>query len=219
MPTVVLATGNKGKVAELSAMLEGFDVTVKYLADYPEIGDIPETGDTFAENAMIKARAVCEATGLVAIADDSGLEVDALDGAPGVYSARYSADMEGGPSTPLNNAKLMDALRDVPEEKRGARFRCVMIAYAPNGASITADGSWDGRIAPEPDGDNGFGYDPVFYVPELGTTAANLDRADKNARSHRGKALRALLDQWPGFWERANADSSARSDRSGAQGE
>lgn len=202
MGAVVLATRNKGKIAELSQMLEGFQLEVKGLDDFPEIGEIEETGVTFEENARIKAKAVAEATGLVAVADDSGLEVDALGGAPGVYSARYSGE---GACDATNNAKLLRELDGVLPEKRTARFRCMMLAYAPSGEELLADGAWEGHIATSPRGDNGFGYDPLFIDSESGKHSAELSREQKNARSHRGKALRKLLADWPAFWERVSA--------------
>ncbi|MBG0777703.1 MAG: XTP/dITP diphosphatase [Desulfovibrionaceae bacterium] len=198
-PTVVLATRNKGKIAELTALLAAHSITVLGLDAFPEIGEIEETGATFAENSAIKARAVCEATGMVAVADDSGLEVDALDGAPGVRSARYSGE---DATDARNNAKLLEALDGVPEARRTARFRCVMTAAAPGGELLVADGAWEGRVALAPAGGNGFGYDPLFFDPELGRTAAELDKAAKNARSHRGRALERLLASWPEFWDR-----------------
>lgn len=194
--TIVLATRNKGKIAELSAMLEGFGLTVLGLSAFPEIGEIEETGTTFAENARIKARAVCAATGLVAVADDSGLCVDALSGAPGVYSARYAGE---GAADADNNAKLLAALADVPEKERAARFVCAVCAAAPDGRLLETSGAWEGRIAFAPSGENGFGYDPLFFDETAGTTSANLTPAQKNARSHRGKALAALKAAWKGF--------------------
>lgn len=194
--TVVLATRNQGKVAELAHVLEGFGLDVRGLDAYPQVGEIAETGATFEENARIKARAVCAATGLVAVADDSGLAVDALDGAPGVYSARYAGP---GASDEDNWRKLLRELESVPPEQRGARFVCVMVAAAPDGREISARGEWEGRVTREPRGEGGFGYDPVFHDPDLGRTAAQLSREEKHARSHRGKALQELLRAWPGF--------------------
>ncbi|WP_035066988.1 XTP/dITP diphosphatase [Nitratidesulfovibrio termitidis] len=196
---IVLATRNAGKIRELNDMLKDTGVTVVGLDAYPEIGEIEETGTTFEENALLKARTVAELTGRIAVADDSGLEVDALGGAPGVYSARYSAE-DGVPATDArNNEKLLAALADVPDAQRTARFRSVIAACAPDGRHITAAGAWEGRVATAPQGDNGFGYDPLFFDPELGRTAATLARDEKNARSHRGKALRRLLEMWPAF--------------------
>jgi len=200
---IVLATRNKGKIAELSAMLQGFGLTVRGLDDFPEIGEIEETGTTFEANALLKAQAVAEATGLVAVADDSGLEVDALDGAPGVYSARYAGEHANDAK---NNQKLLAALAEVPDEARTARFRCVMLAYAPNGEQLVRSGAWEGAIARAPKGENGFGYDPLFVDSISGRHSAELSREEKNARSHRGKALRALLDDWAGFWARAGVE-------------
>ncbi|MGE4299441.1 MAG: XTP/dITP diphosphatase [Desulfovibrionaceae bacterium] len=200
---IVLATRNKGKIAELSAMLSGFGLTVLGLDAFPQVGEIEETGATFADNALLKARAVCRLTGLTAVADDSGLEVDALDGAPGVYSARYA-----GPDATdaANNAKLLHALAGTPDPARTARFRCVMAVCAPGGATLTTDGAWEGTIARAPKGQGGFGYDPVFVDAASGSHAAELSREEKNSRSHRGHALRRLLEAWPAFWAQAGVE-------------
>ena len=194
---VVLATRNQGKIAELRALLADFGPEVVGLDAFPDIGPIPETGATFLENARQKAAAVCQATGCISLADDSGLCVDALAGAPGVYSARYAGKQA---TDAANNAKLLAAMADVPEAKRTCRFVCVLVALAPDGRELTATGVWEGRLALAPDGEAGFGYDPLFFDPECGTTAARLTSAAKNSRSHRGKALTALLAQWPAFW-------------------
>jgi XTP/dITP diphosphohydrolase len=194
--SIVLATSNQGKIRELAALLKNFDLDVKGLKDFPEIGPIEETGQTFLENARIKARAVSQALNMAAIADDSGLAVDALNGAPGVHSARYSGP---GATDASNNAKLLQDLSRVPEDKRTARFVCSMVAMAPSGASIEAEGKWEGRIASELCGDGGFGYDPLFFLPEKNMTSAQLSREEKNRLSHRGQALRRLLELWPGF--------------------
>lgn len=199
--TLVLATRNAGKIKELEALLAGYGLHVLGLGDFPDIGEIEETGVTFAENSLLKARTVAQATGLVALADDSGLVVDALDGAPGVYSARYSGE---GATDERNNAKLLDVLKDVPEENRGCRFVSVVAAVAPNGAELVAEGRWEGRVLFVPRGSGGFGYDPLFLDLGLGKSAAELAPAEKNARSHRGSALRALLADWPDFWARAS---------------
>ncbi|OEU65427.1 MAG: non-canonical purine NTP pyrophosphatase, RdgB/HAM1 family [Desulfovibrio sp. S3730MH75] len=201
MKTVVLATSNKGKIAEFKELLKDFGLTVKGLDEYPEIGEIPEPGETFLENSIIKAQTVANATGLIAVADDSGLEVDALDGRPGVYSARYS----GEDATPAkNNLKLLAELDGVEEAKRTARFVCVMVAATPNNIRIQSRGEWDGRIAFELSGAEGFGYDPLFFDPELGCVSAEMTRETKNSRSHRGKALRALMAQWPDFQKKVS---------------
>ncbi|SKA72558.1 XTP/dITP diphosphohydrolase [Paucidesulfovibrio gracilis DSM 16080] len=196
MRAVVLATRNQGKIREFSALLHNLGMEVKGLDQFPEIGDIPETGATFLENARIKAEAVAKATGLIAVADDSGLAVDALDGAPGVHSARYAGEHGDADA---NNAKLLDALDNLPDEQRTARFVCCMYACTPDGTAIHAQESWEGRIAHGYSGQSGFGYDPIFFDPELGRTAAEMAPDEKNARSHRGKALAKLLQQWPGF--------------------
>lgn len=205
--TIILATRNQGKIAELSAMLDGFGLDVKGLSEFPEIGEIEEDGATFHENSLKKARVVAEKTGLVAVADDSGLEVDALDGAPGVYSARYAGEAADDAA---NNQKLLAELTDVPEDRRTARFKCVMTAYAPNGETLTAGGTWEGRIALAPQGEQGFGYDPLFFDPQAQKTAAQMDRETKNSRSHRGKALQDLISRWSEFWRRAKANDTGK---------
>ena len=195
---LIIATKNRGKAAEIAALLQEFDVRVLTMDAFPEIGEIPETGETFEENALIKARAVARLTGMTALADDSGLEVDALAGAPGVYSARFS-----GPNATdaTNNALLLSRLKGVPSEDRGARFVSVIAVHAPimGGKELLARGTWSGRIALSPQGGNGFGYDPLFFNEELGLTSAQLEPAEKNKRSHRAAALRRLADAWPGF--------------------
>jgi XTP/dITP diphosphohydrolase len=205
MNTIVLATGNAGKIRELAAMLaeQVPDIRVLGLSDFPMIKDIPETGVTFEENARIKAEAVARATGLVAVADDSGLAVDALGGAPGVYSARYSGE---GATDQKNVDKLLDALADVPDAGRGCHFACVMLAATPGGTELIGRGAWHGRVAWTPEGSGGFGYDPVFFDETLGVTAAQMEAQVKNARSHRGLALRDLLRGWPEFWKKAQLE-------------
>lgn len=183
---LVLATGNQGKVRELKAVLNGFDVEVLSLKDFPQIGEIVEDGQTFAENALKKARTVTEATRLVAVADDSGLEVDCLGGAPGIYSARFAGE---GKNDLDNNMKLLSLLEGVPDEKRTARFRCVIAIATPEGEVFTEEGTCEGVIGREMRGDQGFGYDPLFYLPEYGKTFAELDLSTKNRISHRGRAL------------------------------
>ena len=192
--TLILATRNQGKVRELRDPLARFGFNVQSLPeDFPEI---EENGTTFEENALIKARAVAEALGVAAAADDSGLEVDALGGAPGVYSARYSDDwpaVEGESKDERNNRKLLTELEGVPAEKRTARFRCCMALVIPGGEEIVVSGAWEGSIGFKRAGSNGFGYDPLFIDPELGITGAELTREAKMVRSHRGKALAKLL--------------------------
>ena len=192
--TLILATRNQGKVRELRDPLARFGFDVQSLPeDFPEI---EENGTTFEENALIKARAVAEALGVAAAADDSGLEVDALGGAPGVYSARYSDDwpaVEGESKDQRNNRKLLAELEGVPAEKRTARFRCCMALVIPGGEEIVVSGAWEGSIGFKRAGSNGFGYDPLFIDPELELTGAELTREAKMVRSHRGKALSKLL--------------------------
>ena len=192
--TLILATRNQGKVRELRDPLARFGFDVQSLPeDFPEI---EENGTTFEENALIKARAVAEALGVAAAADDSGLEVDALGGAPGVYSARYSEEwpaMEGENKDERNNRKLLAELEGVPAEKRTARFRCCMALVIPGGEEIVVSGAWEGSIGFKRAGANGFGHDPLFIDPELELTGAELTREAKMVRSHRGKALAKLL--------------------------
>ncbi len=193
MNRLVLATGNKKKVAELNAMLEGMDFKVMPQSDFL-VDSVPETGTTFVENAIIKARHAARVTGLPAIADDSGLEVDALRGAPGVYSARYAGELA---TDEQNVSKLLDELSFLPPVLRTARFWCVLVymRHADDPTPIICQASWEGHIVTEQRGQNGFGYDPVFFVPEAACTAAELPADEKNRLSHRGKALRQLVDR------------------------
>ncbi len=195
-PTLVMATRNPGKVRELQALLHDTGVTLLSLADFPEIPDIPEEGATFAENAATKAQAVARLTGHPALADDSGLAVDALSGAPGVFSARYAQDLTAPlPSTDADNwGKLLEEMRDVPWEARAARFVCEIALALPDGRLFTAHGECEGFIALKPSGDYGFGYDPVFWVPPFAATMAELGPAVKNQISHRARALVAFRD-------------------------
>ena len=189
MRTLVLASGNAGKLRELREILGGgFDVRAQ--SEFG-VGDIEETGLTFVENALLKARHATQTTGLPALADDSGLCVDALGGAPGLYSARY-AGTHG--DARANIAKLLDALRDVPDARRSAHFHAsiVLLRHPTDPQPLVAEGSWHGRILHAPRGEGGFGYDPVFLDPELGGSAAELDPALKHRISHRGRALAAL---------------------------
>ena len=187
---IVLATGNKGKVREFSELLAARDISIVPQSDFA-VPEADETGLTFVENAIIKARNAAAHTGLPAIADDSGLEVDYLRGAPGIYSARYAGD--GGSSA--NNAKLIAALDGVPEAQRAARFQCVLVylRHTDDPTPIICQGTWEGRILTAQRGDAGFGYDPLFYVPDEGCSAAELPAERKNGLSHRGQALRCLL--------------------------
>lgn len=186
---VVLATRNRGKAFEIGRILEGSGVSIISLWEYPEVALPPETGKTMKENALLKARAVAKATGLPALADDSGLEVDCLDGAPGVYSARYSGERA---TDEENFRKLLRELEGVPREKRTARFRCVIALVGFDDDEHLFEGVFEGEITEAPRGQNGFGYDPVFLVPFIGKTSAELTPDEKNRISHRAKALEAL---------------------------
>lgn len=181
-----MATGNPGKIRELARLLDGLGVEIVAQSELG-VGDVDETGSTFAENSLLKARHAAEATGLPAIADDSGLSVDALGGAPGVHSARYA----GSAGDDANNDKLLDALEGVTD--RGAAFCCVATYFAPGEEPLVASGEWRGEILHARRGDGGFGYDPLFFVPECGCSSAELPPEEKNRRSHRGQALRKLV--------------------------
>jgi XTP/dITP diphosphohydrolase len=184
-----MATGNPGKIREMGRLLEDLGIDVVAQSELG-VADADETGTTFAENSLIKARHAADATGLPAIADDSGLSVDALDGAPGVYSARY-AGPDGDDEA--NNDKLLAALEGVDE--RGAAFHCVATFVEPGGAApLVSHGEWRGSILHARQGDGGFGYDPLFFVPDCGCSSAELEPHAKNARSHRGQALRKLVE-------------------------
>ena len=182
---VILASKNQHKLTELSAILSqlGFEIALE--SEYGLDIDVEETGTTFEENSFLKADAVMKASGLPVLADDSGLMVDALDGAPGVYSARYGHKASDKERT----AYLLENMKDVPEERRGAKFVCVITCLFPDGRKIVARGECPGVITREVHGENGFGYDPVFYLPELGMTYAELPSEQKNAISHRARAL------------------------------
>jgi len=193
--TILVATTNPGKVRELRAMLDA-GVDWRSLADFPALDEVEEDGATFAENARKKATEYAQAVGLWTLADDSGLVVDALGGAPGVKSARFSGDVPPGTDRKTvdrrNIAKLLELLQAVPPEKRTARFVCHLCLATPEKVLIETQGAVEGRIIDEPTGANGFGYDPVFFVPDLGKTVAQLPDEQKNAISHRGNAIRRL---------------------------
>ena len=191
MKELVLASGNKGKLAEFQRLLEGLDVQIHSMNEYPEIGEIVEDGSTFAENALIKARAVCKATGKPAMADDSGLAVDALNGAPGIYSARFAGEQR---SDADNNAKVLQLLEGVEDSKRTARFFCVIAIVLPDGREYTVEGTCEGTILHALQGEGGFGYDPLFYVESLDNTFAELTMEEKNHISHRGHANRKAVE-------------------------
>ena len=190
---IVLASGNKGKVKELSDMLSKLNMEVVPQSAF-DVTEAEETGTTFVENAIIKARSAAQQTGLPAIADDSGIEVDFLNGRPGVWSARY-AGADAGDSD--NVAKLLEEMTDADETQRTARFHCVLVymKHANDPTPLICHGSWEGTITTSAHGDGGFGYDPVFHVSQHNCTAAELTKEQKNQLSHRGKALRQLLQQ------------------------
>ena len=196
MQKIVLASGNQGKLIELQAILSANDVEL-FPQAYFNISEVEETGLSFVENALIKARHACVKTGLPCIADDSGIEVDALDGEPGIYSARYS-DTYGSSADAENNAKLLQELEQVPDLDRTARFQCVIVflRHEKDPMPLICQGSWKGRIMFKESGENGFGYDSLFYVPTHQCTSAELQPEVKNSLSHRGQALRQLLKCW-----------------------
>ena len=190
---VVLASGNKGKLKEFNQLLKPLDIEVVPQSDF-NVSSVEETGLTFIENAILKARHASQISGLPAIADDSGLEVDALKGAPGIYSARFSGE---NATDAKNNQKLLEDLQDTPDEARTARFQCVLVylKHPADPTPIVCQGSWEGSILREAKGDQGFGYDPLFWVASEDCSSAELDRDTKNAMSHRGKALHKLIKQ------------------------
>ncbi len=194
---IIFATGNQGKMREIRAIMGDMDVELLSMKEAGIEADITEDGETFVQNALIKAEEVAARAKerkieAIVLADDSGLEIDYLNKEPGVYSARYL-----GENTPysVKNKNLLDRLIDVPDEKRTARFVCAIAAVLPDGETIATQGVIEGRIAYEEKGDNGFGYDPIFYVPEYGVTTAQLSEQQKNEISHRGKALEAMKSE------------------------
>lgn len=196
MTKIVLATGNQGKVQELSEMLSGSSALIISQAEF-NVEEAEENGLSFIENALIKARNAARQTGLPAIADDSGLSVDALRGAPGIYSARYAEMANRGSGDVDNYRYLLEQLSDVADDNRGAQFNCVMayVSHADDPIPVIAHGVWSGTILREPQGENGFGYDPVFWVADKKCSSAELEKTVKNKISHRGKALALLLPQ------------------------
>ncbi|KUO77920.1 MAG: non-canonical purine NTP pyrophosphatase [Desulfosporosinus sp. BRH_c37] len=187
---ILLATQNQGKVRELQELLVDEGIEVLSLLDIPDWEDVEENGVTFADNASLKAREAVRRTGLIALADDSGLEVDALNGAPGVYSARYAGEPK---DDERNNDKLLHLLETIPEEKRTARFRCALVMVTPFGEEYLTEGAVEGRILTGCRGADGFGYDPVFYLPEFARTMAELTLTEKNTLSHRAQAFRKVI--------------------------
>ncbi|EMK6670427.1 XTP/dITP diphosphatase [Vibrio fluvialis] len=191
MKKIVLATGNQGKVREMADLLADFGFDVVAQSEF-NVSEVAETGTTFIENAIIKARHAAKETGLPAIADDSGLEVDYLGGAPGVYSARYAGE---DASDQQNLEKLLYAMKDVPEAQRSARFHCVLVLmrHENDPTPLVCHGKWEGRILTQAHGSNGFGYDPIFFVPEENCASAQLEPMRKKQLSHRGQALKKLF--------------------------
>lgn len=192
MKKFIVATRNKGKLKEIEEILRGMNLEVISMEQAGIDEDIEEYGSTFEENALIKAREVHKITGELVMADDSGLEVDFLNGAPGIYSSRFAGE---GASDADRNNKLLQLLENVPFENRKARFVCAIAVILPDGSHFTVRGTFEGYIGLEPIGENGFGYDPLFYVPEYDKTAAQLEPSQKHEISHRGKALKLMLSE------------------------
>lgn len=189
---IIFATGNKDKMKEIRMILGDLEMPVISMKEAGISADIIENGKTFAENAMIKAQAVHRLTGDIVLADDSGLEIDFLNKEPGIYSARYLGE---DTSYDIKNNTILERMQGVPDEKRTARFVCAIAAVMPDGSSLVTEGVMEGRIAYASAGENGFGYDPIFYLPECGCTSAEIPPGKKNELSHRGKALRAMREQ------------------------
>lgn len=192
MTDIVFATGNEGKVKEINMILADGQIQVHTMQEAGITIEIEENGNSFEENAMIKAKEVAKHTNAIVLADDSGLEIDYLNGEPGIYSARYMGE---DTSYRIKNQNLIDRLAGVPDEKRSARFVCVIAAVFPDGEVVTTRGVMEGMIGYQEAGENGFGYDPVFFLPEYDMTSAQLDAEKKNEISHRGKALRAMKQE------------------------
>ncbi len=197
--TIVLATGNKHKVKEINDILQTINLTVVPQSQF-NVTEAPETGTTFVENAIIKARNAAAQTGLPALADDSGIEVDALNGEPGVYSSRYSGENATDKS---NLDKLINNIKDVAPEKRTARYWCVMVymKHAKDPTPIICQASWEGKLITDKRGENGFGYDPIFFIEDKGSTAAEISLEEKNSMSHRAKALKLLLEKLKNLYQ------------------
>lgn len=189
---LVLATNNQGKVRELRELLKDLPIEILSLQDFPDLPEVEEDGDTFQENALKKAREVAGYTGLLAMADDSGLEVDYLKGAPGVYSARFAGEPKNDEA---NNEKLLQLLEGVPEKQRTGRFRCAIALCTPDGEEYVVEGTCEGVVGTSLEGAGGFGYDPLFYLPEYRQTFAQLDLGVKNQISHRGKATLKAVEK------------------------
>ncbi|NMD70680.1 XTP/dITP diphosphatase [Bacillus sp. DNRA2] len=200
MKEIIIATKNKGKTKEFQQMFAKRGYQVRTLLDFPELADVEETGTTFEENAILKAETISKQLDKIVIADDSGLVIDALDGRPGVYSARYAGEAK---SDEANNDKVLAELADVPDENRTARFYCALAIAVPGKLTKTVSGTVEGRILHERIGTNGFGYDPIFFSLEANRGMAELSSEEKNQISHRGKALKKLDEQFESLFERA----------------
>ena len=199
MEKIVLASGNAKKLAEMQRLLEPLDIQVVAQSEF-SVPEAEETGTTFVENAIIKARHAARLSGLPALADDSGLEIDALHGEPGIYSARYAGtELDRAGNDAANNRLVLDRLSAVPESQRSARFHCViaLLRFPEDPMPLICQGTWEGRILFEEKGSNGFGYDAIFYVPEHACASAELAPEIKNAISHRARAIQELLLRWP----------------------
>lgn len=196
--TIVIATRNPGKAKEFAALFSKEGYRTKTLLDYPELPDVEETGTTFEENARLKAETIAQILQQPVLADDSGLAVDALNGMPGIFSARFAGERK---SDAANNAKLLHELTDVPDEKRTAHFHCTLVFAAPKKESLVVEADWNGRIGRIPQGENGFGYDPLFIVSDSNKTSAELSNDEKNAISHRGMAVQKLEKVWKNWLE------------------
>lgn len=188
---IIFATGNENKLREIREITSGMDIEIISMKDAGYYADVEETGSTFEENAYLKASAIAKKCNLPTLADDSGLEIDYLGKEPGIYSSRYMGE---DTPYPVKNAEILRRLEGVPDEERTARFVCAVCLVRPDGSSETVKATMEGRIAHKIAGENGFGYDPIFFLPEKGCTSAELSREDKNAISHRGKALRMMRD-------------------------
>jgi len=193
MKEIIIATKNAGKVKEFQKLFSEKAITIKSLLDFKNCPDIEENGETFVENAVIKAKAIAHYFNKVAIADDSGLAIDALDGKPGVYSARYAGEQKNDQD---NMEKVLRELEGVPFAERTARFHCALAVAFPDGRTKVVEGTCEGYISEEPKGTHGFGYDPIFYVPDKEKTMAELSGEEKNEISHRANALKKLLEEW-----------------------
>ena len=197
MKKIVFATGNKDKMREIREIMADCEVEIFSMKEAGIDVDIVENGTTFEENALIKAKAIAEHTDAIVLADDSGLEIDALNKEPGIYSARYMGE---DTSYTVKNRNLIERLEGVPKEQRTARFVCAIAAVLPGGKELVTRQTMEGYIGNEPEGENGFGYDPIFFLEEYGCSSAALSREQKNAISHRGKALRAMRDMLLSQW-------------------